>query len=39
MPLILNEDANWNNIRTETKEDYLDYYMARKPVHYRGQYS
>ncbi|WP_394671941.1 transglutaminase domain-containing protein [Muribaculum sp.] len=29
MPLILNEDANWNNIRTETKEDYLDYYMAK----------
>lgn len=29
LPLILNPDANWNNISKQTKEDYLDYYMAK----------
>lgn len=28
-PLILNEDANWNNKSKQTKEFYLDYYMAK----------
>lgn len=28
-PLILNEDANWNHESRQTKEDYLDYYMAK----------
>lgn len=28
-PLVLNEDANWNNQRKERKEHYLDYYMAK----------
>lgn len=28
-PLVLNEDANWNNQEKETKEHYLDYYMAK----------
>lgn len=28
-PLILNEDANWNHEEPQTKEDYLDYYMAK----------
>lgn len=28
-PLVLNEDANWNNKKTYTKEYYLDYYMAK----------
>ena len=27
--LQLNEDANWNNKKRETKEHYLDYYMAK----------
>lgn len=27
--LILNPDANWNNRSTATKEDYLQYYMAK----------
>jgi len=27
--LILNPDANWNNQSTQTKEDYLEYYMAK----------
>lgn len=29
MPLILNADANWNNKVAETKEMYLDDYMAK----------
>jgi hypothetical protein len=28
-PLFLNQDANWNNERPETKENYLDSYMAK----------
>lgn len=28
-PLVLNEDANWNHQSTQTKENYLDYYMAK----------
>lgn len=28
-PLILNEDANWNNQNKQTKEYYLDSYMAK----------
>ena len=28
-PLILNADANWNNQRQQTKEEYLDGFMAR----------
>jgi len=28
-PLVLNEDANWNNKMKETKEDYLGRYMSK----------
>jgi hypothetical protein len=28
-PLVLNEDANWNNETPQTKEKYLDSYMAK----------
>lgn len=28
-PLVLNEDANWNNQSKQTKLYYLDYYMAK----------
>lgn len=28
-PLILNPDANWNNQSTQTKENYLENYMAK----------
>lgn len=28
-PLVLNEDANWNNLQKQTKENYLDQYMAK----------
>lgn len=28
-PLVLNDDANWNNERKTTKQYYLDYYMAK----------
>lgn len=28
-PLVLNEEANWNNKRKTVKEDYLDNYMAK----------
>lgn len=28
-PLVLNEDANWNNIQKQTKEHYLEHYMAK----------
>lgn len=28
-PLVLNPDANWNHEEMQTKEDYLDYYMAK----------
>lgn len=29
LPLVLNDDANWNNEYPETKEYYIDYYMAK----------
>ncbi len=29
LPLILNEDANWNHEVKQTKEYYLDEYMAK----------
>ncbi len=29
LPLYLNEDANWNNRSKQTKEHYLDEYMAK----------
>ena len=29
LPLVLNEDANWNHKQTQTKEDYLENYMAK----------
>ncbi|MCM1483221.1 MAG: transglutaminase-like domain-containing protein [Muribaculaceae bacterium] len=29
LPLVLNADANWNNISAESKESYLDDYMAK----------
>jgi hypothetical protein len=28
-PLVLNEDANWNNQSKQTKAHYLDYYMSK----------
>ena len=28
-PVVLNEDANWNNKNKQTKEYYLDYYMTK----------
>ena len=28
-PLVLNDDANWNNKQKETKEYYLGYYMSK----------
>ena len=28
-PLVLNENANWNNQYKKSKEHYLDYYMAK----------
>ncbi len=28
-PLLLNEDANWNNKEKQTKEHYLGYYMTK----------
>ena len=28
-PLVLNEDANWNNKEKQTKEEYLENYMAK----------
>ena len=28
-PLVLNEDANWNHENKQTKEDYLENYMAK----------
>ncbi len=28
-PLFINEDANWNHQSIQTKENYLDYYMAK----------
>ena len=28
-PLILNPEANWNRKQSQTKENYLDYYMAK----------
>lgn len=29
LPLVLNDDANWNHTQPQTKEHYLDYYMAK----------
>lgn len=29
LPLVLNEDANWNNKTKQTKEKYLDSYMTK----------
>lgn len=29
LPVVLNADANWNNVSPQTKEQYLDYYMAK----------
>lgn len=29
LPLILNADANWNRTNLQTKEHYLEYYMAK----------
>lgn len=29
LPLVLNEDANWNHRSKQTKKDYLDDYMAK----------
>lgn len=29
LPVVLNKDANWNNEWAKTKEDYIDYYMAK----------
>ena len=28
-PLVLNDDANWNHEQKQTKEDYLENYMAK----------
>lgn len=28
-PLLINDDANWNHEEPQTKENYLDYYMAK----------
>jgi hypothetical protein len=29
LPLVLNDDANWNHQSKQTKEHYLEYYMAK----------
>lgn len=29
LPIVLNEDANWNNQSKQTKEHYIDSYMAK----------
>ena len=29
LPLVLNADANWNRTVPQTKENYLEYYMAK----------
>lgn len=29
MPLVLNADANWNRVQLQTKEQYLEFYMAK----------
>lgn len=29
LPVVLNQDANWNNESTESQSDYIDYYMAK----------
>lgn len=29
LPLVLNEDANWNHKNKQTKENYLEHYMAK----------
>lgn len=36
-PLVLNEDANWNHKSKQTKEDYLETYMA-KNLYYLSAY-
>ena len=35
-PLLLNEEANWNNQKTVTKEQYLDNYMAKNLYYMSG---
>lgn len=29
MPLVLNKEANWNNEKQTSKDEYLDNYMAK----------
>lgn len=29
LPLAINPDANWNNLAPQTKDHYIDYYMAK----------
>ena len=36
-PLVLNEDANWNHRTQQTKEHYLEMYMA-KNLYYLSAY-
>lgn len=42
LPLVLNNDANWNHKENETKDNYLDYYMAKNlymiNAHLRSEY-
>lgn len=33
LPLVLNDDANWNHKSKQTKEYYLDYYMTKNLYH------
>ncbi|MDN5552828.1 transglutaminase-like domain-containing protein [Prevotella sp.] len=33
LPLVLNDDANWNHKSKQTKENYLDYYMTKNLYH------
>lgn len=33
LPLVLNDDANWNHKSKQTKEDYLDNYMTKNLYH------
>ena len=36
-PLKLNDEANWNNVYRQTKEEYLERYMA-KNLYYLSTY-
>lgn len=42
LPLVINEDANWNHKEKETKENYLENYMAKNlyiiSSHLRNEY-